>query len=122
MFTESESASWLLPEHDQPEDIFLILIMLRWAFIAALAWGEYLRHERGMAMMDVNDGGVGYHPGPVRECHRELVDQYDPEREVVVGVYREDDDILNVYIVAGWPAPPDAYLITPAERFKLTAH
>jgi|MudIll2142460700_1097286.scaffolds.fasta_scaffold306699_1 hypothetical protein len=121
MFIEPESASWLLPEHDQPENIHLILIMLRWAFIAALAWGEYVKHGRGMAMMHIDDGGVGYCPGSPCECHREMVDRYDPEREVVVGVYREDD-ILNVYIVSGWPAPPDAYLITPAERFRLTAH
>ena len=121
MFTESESASWLLPEHDQPDNIQLILIMLRWAFIAALAWGEYVRHWRGMVMMDIDDGGVGYHPGSACECHREMFHRYDPEREVVVGVYREDD-ILNVYVVSAWPAPLDAYLITPAERLRLTAH
>ena len=121
MFIEPENQGGLLPWHDQPDDIQLILIMLRWASIAALAWGGYVKHGRGMAMMDIDDGGVGYHPGSACECHREMVDRYDPEREVVVGVYREDD-ILNVYVVAGWPAPPDAYLITPAERLRLTAH
>ena len=53
MFIEPESASWLLPEHDQPENIHLILIMLRWAFIAALAWGEYVSHGRGMAIKEL---------------------------------------------------------------------
>ena len=98
----------------------LEFIMDGWPIIAAVAWQGYREHGRGTVMLD-EDRCVQYSPGSPCPCHQQLVDHYAPERQVVVALHR-GETIGGIHVVAGWPAPPDAYRMTPAERLHLTAH
>jgi hypothetical protein len=113
---------WLLPDDvgmpDGDEDG--AFIMEAWPMIAATAWQEYQRQGRGTVMIDARGESV-FCPGSPCECHQCLVDIYDPEHEVVVALHN-GDTIRKIAVVAGWPAPPDAYRITPGQRLRLTAH
>jgi hypothetical protein len=113
--------SWCLPESIPAvsENPHLEFIMDGWPIIAAVAWQGYRESGRGMVTLD-EDRCVQYSPGSLCLCHQQLVDHYAPEHQVVVALQR--GDLMSIHIVAGWPAPPDAYRITPAERLHLTAH
>lgn len=95
-------------------------ILRDWLFLAAIAWAGYQEHGRGTVVAD-EEGRSCFRPGSICPCHEELVADYDPERQAVVALL-QGDEILSIHVVAGWPAPPDAALVTPGERFKLTAH
>ena len=71
-------------------------------------------------MVDEN-GALEFLPGSPCECHQKFADNYNPEEQAVVALH-EDKNIRSIHIVAGWPAPPDAARIIPAERLRLTAH
>ena len=108
---------WLLPADlanptPNPE---IELIMAGWAAIAAAAWEGFQKYGRGMVLID-GEELVAYLSGPPCTCCRHLVDTYNPEQQAVVTV-----STGATHIVAGWPAPPDAFRITPAERQRLTA-
>ena len=114
--------SWCLPEnvvevHANPA---LGYIMARWPVIGAVAWQGYQEHGRGTVLLD-DDGCVNYCSGSPCSCHQQVADTYDPEQQAVVALHR-GETIDSVHVVTGWPAPPDAYRITPGERLHLTAH
>lgn len=113
---------WLLPDAASvPDgDEGAALIMGGWPVIAAVAWAEYRMQGRGTVMLDA-EGAAAYHAGSPCECHQHLVDTYDPEQQVVVALH-DGTKLRSITVVAGWPAPPDAYRITPGERLHLTAH
>lgn len=117
-----DEARWFLPRDvGQPDrDPDIEFIMAGWPFVAATAWQEYRQHGRGTVMVD-EDRNVTYLPGSPCPCHKHLVDSYDPEQHAVVALH-SGDTIRSIHIVTGWPAPPDAYRITPGERLRLTAH
>lgn len=98
----------------------LEFIMARWPVVAAVAWQGYPEHGRGTVMLD-KDGCVTYYPGVPCACHQCLVESYAPEQQVVTALH-DGSTICSIHVVAGWPAPPDAYATTPAERLHLTAH
>jgi hypothetical protein len=109
-----------------PEDAALELdgelVNEGWPVIAAVAWQGYLTEGRGVVMIDY-ERRAAYCRGALGECDRYLVDTYDPELEVVVAVVDCDEMCTrSIHLIAGWPAPPDAFRITPAERSRLTAH
>lgn len=113
---------WCLPDdlpavHANPD---LEFIMRDWPVIAAVAWQGYREQGRGTVMLD-EDRCVQYVAGSPCPRHQQLVDHYVPEEQVVVALHR-GETIESVHVVAGWPAPPDAYRMTPAERLQLTAH
>ena len=117
---ESENC-WSLPkEHDEKPDPGETAILANWPMVAAVAWEGYQEHGRGTVIVDEN-GALEFLPGSPCECHQKFADNDDPEEQAVVALH-EDKDIRSVQIVAGWPAPPDAVMITPAERLRLTAH
>ena len=113
---------WLLPDDaGVPDgDEQGAFIMSGWPVIAALAWQQYQAQGRGTVMIDA-DGDAAYLQGSPCDCHRHLVDKYDPDREVVVGLH-DGNMLRTITVVAGWPGPPDAYRVTPGERLRLTAH
>lgn len=111
---------WRLPEDaaDTEADERSLLVG-NWLFLAAIAWAGYCSEGRGTVL--VSEDGTAYRPGAPCDCHAELVTAYDPEREAVVAIV-EDAGIRAIHVVTGWPAPPDAVRVTPAERCRLTAH
>lgn len=122
MRERQDQDAWCLPEdvaqvHASPE---LGYIMQRWPAVGAVAWQGYQEHGRGTVMLD-DEGCVQYCPGSPCDCHEEAAKTYDPEQQAVVALHH-GNDIDNVLIVAGWPAPPDAFRITPGERLRLTSH
>jgi len=111
---------WCYPD-DIPKvqkDADLRFIMARWPAIAALAWQSFLKYGRGTIMLDTA-GELHFLVGAPCECHQDRPGKYDPTTEVVVALYRETV-IRVIHTVAGWPAPPDAFKITPMERLRLT--
>ena len=110
---------WRLPEDTDTNADERIEIVGNWLFLAAVAWAGYCSDGRGTVL--VSEYGTTYHPGSPCDGHAELVTAYDPEREAVVALVGSAG-IHAVHVVTGWPTPPDAVRVTPAERFRLTAH
>jgi hypothetical protein len=122
MHEERTHHGWLLPADrprraDDPE----ATIMEIWPVIAALSWERQLQGERGAVVMDLDRGAISFRSGAPCLCHGHLVAGYAPRREAVVLVVAEEG-LHHACVVAGWPPPPDAYRITPAARWQLTAH
>ncbi len=118
----SQRETWCLPENvaEVRASSELGYIMQRWPAVAAVGWQGFLEHGRGTVMLD-DEGCVKFIAGSPCECCKEAVESYDPESQIVVALHC-DHEIDAVHSVAGWPAPPDAYRITPGERFRLTSH
>lgn len=114
--------SWCLPENvvELPTNPALGYIMARWPAVVAVAWQGYQEHGRGTVLLD-DEGCITYRPGSACPCHQHAADSYDPKQQVVVALHH-GETVDAVHVVAGWPAPPDAYRITPGERLHLTAH
>jgi hypothetical protein len=91
------------------DDGALIEILANWVFVAAIAWEGSRRQGRGTVV--VEEGLASYCPGSICECHRDLVEAYDPDSEAVVALVSRET-IRAIHVVTGWPAPPDAALIT----------
>jgi hypothetical protein len=120
MFEVPNHDRWRLPDGTpQPHDSAMEEILANWMLVAAIAWDGNRQEGRGTVIVD--EQGARYRSGSICECHRNLVEEYDPASQAVVALI-EQGSIRAVHVVAGWPAPPDAALVTPAERFRLTAH
>jgi hypothetical protein len=93
-----------------------------WIRIAALAWQGYILQGAGALVVRVCSCGVHYEfrSMAVPECASECVRSYDPKGQVVVVVQRGEDQ--RPYVVAGWPSPPQAFAILPAEAIDATVH
>ncbi len=97
-------------------------ILMDWQRIASIAWQGFLASGRGAVLIHVSACEVSYTykaGGPCR-CFAQAVATYDPEQQVVVGVSRGDGSIL--YVVGGWPSPPEAYAAASAELLGATLH
>jgi len=115
--------NWLLPTDltDQASDEDFEPVMAIWPVVAALAWEAQLEHGRGVVVVDDERGVLTFQSGAPCACHDALVAAYNPEREVVVALVCEREHPV-FRVLAGWPAPPDAFRITPGARWQLTAH
>lgn len=122
MNAQSAELDWMLPDDlaAPTRSPAFETALAAWPLVAALAWQGYCDRGRGTVMLD-EEGQLAYHPGSPCECHQADVELYDPKRQAVVALHK-GTRIDSVLVVAGWPAPPDAYRITPAERLRLTAH
>jgi hypothetical protein len=104
----------------------LVYIMVNWPQIASAAWAGYLAHGRGLTIVDTRKTypvptGLGhtisYLPANLVTAADDarMVREYDPEREVVVGILRANGD-EDVYRL-GSPrlTPKQAYEQTPKQ-------
>jgi hypothetical protein len=107
------------------EDPAMAFIMRGWPLLAAEAWEGYRRRGRGLLLLN-SCRHYDYRTRTPCEWDSEKLPDYDPERQIVVAFYHEGD-LEGIYVLEGWPAPPVAALITPAEAWRLveegiTAH
>lgn len=93
--------------HQVPHSLYDPLLW-EWRRLAAIAWGGYLESGAGHVVIEV-DGEVHYRylPGAPRGCRAELIDDYDPETQVVVAIHRDGASL--VLRLDGWPKPPAAW-------------
>lgn len=93
-----------------------------WLRIAGLAWQGFILEGPGALVVRICSCGIRYEfrSMAIPECCLEYVESYDPEDQVVVVVQRGDDE--RAYLVAGWPSPPQAFAILPAEATESTVH
>ena len=113
-----ELPSHLLSEATAHPDLDPVLI--DWHRIASIAWHGFLALGRGAVLIRVNGSSVSYTYqgwGPCC-CFAQAVATYDPERQVIVGVSRGEENTL--YVVAGWPPPPEAHAAASAELLGAT--
>ena len=97
-------------------------MLLAWPLLAAVAWQGFCDHGRGIVYVTIKAVGaeVSYRTPPPLLSGCDTLTTYDPEREVVVVVERDEE--VNVYVVDGWPPPPALCAMAPAEVFGLTVH
>lgn len=93
-----------------------------WIRIAGLAWQGFLLEGLGTLVVRIHPCGISYEfrSSAVPQCCAAYVQSYDPEDEIVVVVQRGDDE--RAYLVAGWPSPPQAFALLPADATGETVH
>ena len=79
-----------------------------------------LAQSRGMAKRSRIQLRTDFSEGRPCRCFAQAVATYDPELQVIVGVSHGAEN--NVYVVGGWPPPPEAYAVAPAELLGATMH
>lgn len=96
-------------------------ILWEWRLLAAIAWEGYLASGAGHVLVEV-DAGVRYRylPGAPCDCHAGMVDDYDPETQIVVAVRHAGDTL--VHCLAGWPEPPSAWALLDATAAGAAVH
>jgi hypothetical protein len=109
-----------LPEATPHADLDPMLI--DWRRIASIAWQGFLTYGRGAVLIHVDALQViyTYQPGGPCRCFAQAVATYDPDQQAVVGVNRGGEN--NLYVVGGWPPPPEAYAAASAELLGATVH
>ena len=87
-------------------------ILAEWVPLAATAWYGHQLAGRGVVLVTVTDDGatIEYEPGPLCDCHAHMVATYDPETQIVVAVRQDDGEAI--YLLGGWPPPPEAFAVT----------
>ena len=98
------------------------LLLFEWQRIAAMAWGGYLTAGEGFVEINVEEDEprFAYHAGHPCDCHRGLVEEYDPEQHVVVRVaFGQTDHLHNL---AGWPTPIEAFRCVTAAAVDAAVH
>jgi len=105
------------------QDLFTDLLMEHWLGLAAVAWDGFSARGRGVVVLTEADGSatLAYQPGPPCPCHAEMVEEYDPEHQVVV-VHRAADEECCINVFGGWPTPPDAAASVPAADRRVSIH
>lgn len=101
----------------------LDLFLQHWPRIAATAWGGYMAHGRGTVLMRRAAPAAPvfeYQAGAPCSCHDELVNEYDPDRQVVVAVVKGRGRVVWIATLGGWPTPKESWERTSAEDMKAT--
>lgn len=92
----------------------------RWEILAAIAWKEFVAHERGALLLQQEGEGewdATYLPievfetSPAMKEYRALVESYDPKRQVVL-ILLTPPEHLSAYVGGLTPerlGPPEAY-------------
>ncbi len=98
------------------------LFLTHWPRIAATAWEGFTTGGRGA--ITVVSGSVppelSYHVGAPCKCHEELIGSYDPEREAVVAVVDDEQDVVWIATLGGWPTPAETSETTTADLIGAT--
>lgn len=99
-------------------DDLLDALLDDWPQIAATAWDGFRAHGRGTVTITPGTAPtIAYHPGPPCDCHGDAVAAYDPESQAVVAVVRDEEEVVWMETLSGWPNPPDAASsLSAAER------
>jgi hypothetical protein len=98
------------------------LLLFEWPRIAAMAWDGYLAQGEGFVQIDVEEEEprFSYRLGAPCDCHRELVDAYDPEFEVVVRIVYADRD--HLHRLSGRPGPAETFRCVGAAMVDAPVH
>lgn len=97
-------------------------ILFDWRRLAAVAWEGYLVGGLGAVTVDVGESIViSYRVGPPCPCHAAYVDLYDPEQQAVL-VVRTPHGEDGIYLLGGWPPPPEAHSLATARDFDAVVH
>jgi hypothetical protein len=107
-----------------PNDILLNFVLERWLGIATVAWDGFSTKGRGVVCLTEGDGPLtlAYRKGSPCPCHQEMVEGYDPNRQVVIAHCTAADDIRSINVFGGWPLPPDAASSSSAADCQATIH
>jgi hypothetical protein len=121
--TDTEIAERLAAVPEGTRDAFLKLLLVHWPWIAAVAWDGWLVHGRGT--VTIGNGSVppvlAYRPGAPCPCCVERVEAYDPERQAVVAVLRDDATVAWIATLGGEPQPVHTDAL-PAAVSDATVH
>jgi hypothetical protein len=102
-------------------DAALLPVLVAWRRLAARAWEGYLAEGPGTVTVDIGDDvAFGYRLGAPCDCHAGYVDDYDPELQVVLLVRCGESEWI--YVLGGWPSPPEAFACVTAAEAEATLH
>lgn len=98
------------------------LLLFEWPRIAAMAWDGYLALGEGFVQIDAEEEELrfSYRLGAPCGCHRDLVEGYDPESEVVVRVVYADRD--HLHRLSGRPGPAESFRCGTALLLDVAVH
>jgi hypothetical protein len=107
---------------DQIAAADIAYIQRHWTLLAAKAWRSYVRHGRGIIVIDWANGrgpNISYHTQATARtvrCSSWLsaetavqIKRYDPRREVICIVIHDHTTITTYRLSVATLAPPDAY-------------
>jgi len=93
-------------------------LLYNWRRVAAVAWEGMLTRGRGFVNIDVSGSETvyTYRPGVPCEHFRELIEGYDPEREVLLCIDHGPEVADGLVRIGGWPTPPEAFATLGVEE------
>ena len=97
-------------------------IITRWLVLAAVGFEGAKVSGRGAVVMtvDATSTRIEYAAGSPCPCHSKLIDDYDPETQILIVLRFEESE--SVFVLGGLPTPAEAYGQTTAEAVGATVH
>jgi hypothetical protein len=98
----------------------LDIILTDWHILAAHAYRGFLHEGPGILVIILGkneNATLSYVTAQdVCPCCSDLLREYEPERQAVIAVQRGGNQSL--YVLAGYPSPPQAFKTAPAKMFE----
>lgn len=105
----------------EEEDAFLLR---DWRFLSAVAWRHFLSKGPGtliITICDEENAELNYlSKAEACSCCQHLLREYDAGSQIVASVRKGERE--SIYVLAGFPTPPEAYAQAPAGTFDEVLH